>query len=149
MTNVVGRLGKPARDIAKHASHQFMGIHMSEYHEAPVGGAASQDDRTLAMLTHLSCIIFNFVVPLIVWLIHKDKPEKAYLIDQSKEALNFCITTLLVYVALFILTIITLGLASPLSFLFWIATVVFFIIAGLKANNGEAYRYPVALRLVK
>ncbi|MCD9028103.1 DUF4870 domain-containing protein [Luteimonas sp. BDR2-5] len=122
---------------------------MSEYHEPPAGAAVSQDDRTLAMLTHLSGIIFNFLVPLIIWLINKDKPEKAFLIDQSKEALNFCITTILVYVALFIVTIVTFGLASPLSFLFWIATVVFFIIAGLKANNGEHYRYPVALRLIK
>ncbi|WP_101925793.1 MULTISPECIES: DUF4870 domain-containing protein [Luteimonas] len=122
---------------------------MSEYHEVPVGGAANQDDRTLAMLTHLSCIVFNFVGPLIVWLLHKDKPEKTFLVDQAKEALNACITTMLVYVALFVLTVITFGLASPLSFLFWIATVVFFIIAGLKANNGEAYRYPAILRLVK
>ncbi|NYZ62623.1 DUF4870 domain-containing protein [Luteimonas deserti] len=121
---------------------------MNEFNEAPVVGV-SQDDRTLAMLTHLSCILFNFVVPLIVWLVHKDKADKAFLVDQSKEALNFCITTMIVYVGLFILTILTLGLASPLSFLFWIVTIVFFVMAGLKANAGETYRYPFALRLIK
>ena len=30
-----------------------------------------------------------------------------------------------------------------------IAALVFMVIAIIKANNGEAYRYPVALRLVK
>ena len=30
----------------------------------------------------------------------------------------------------------------------WIASVVFMILAGVKANSGEAYRYPVALRLI-
>ena len=30
-----------------------------------------------------------------------------------------------------------------------IANLVLCIIAGIKANNGEAYRYPFALRLIK
>lgn len=121
---------------------------MNDINQAPAGDAGSED-RTIAMLTHLSGILFGFIVPLIIWLINKDKPEKAYLIDQSKEALNFNITLLLVYVALFVLTIVTLGLASPLTLLVWLASIVFFIIAGLKANGGETYRYPIALRLIK
>jgi uncharacterized Tic20 family protein len=31
----------------------------------------------------------------------------------------------------------------------WIACVVFSILAGLAANKGETYRYPVTLRLIK
>ena len=30
--------------------------------------AVSQDDRNLAMLTHLSGILLGFIVPLIIWL---------------------------------------------------------------------------------
>ncbi|WP_202845286.1 DUF4870 domain-containing protein [Luteimonas saliphila] len=113
------------------------------------GGDAGQDDRTVAMLTHLSGIILGFIVPLVVWLINKDKADKGFLIDQSKEALNFNLTLLMVYIALFILTVVTLGLASPLTFLLWLASIVFFILAGLAANKGERYRYPVAIRLIK
>jgi uncharacterized Tic20 family protein len=29
-----------------------------------------------------------------------------------------------------------------------IGNIVFCILAGIKANNGESYRYPVAIRLV-
>ena len=108
--------------------------------------AAPQEDRTLAMITHLSGIVAGFIVPLIIWLINKDKPEKGFLTDQSKEALNFQITLLLAYVACMILSFVLIGMF--LMPIVWIASVVFMILAGVKANSGEAYRYPVALRLI-
>lgn len=93
------------------------------------------------------------MVPLIVWLINKDKAEKAFVNDQAKEALNFNLTLLAIYIALQVLTAITLGLLGlltvPLMFLLWIVSVIFYIIAGIKANNGERYRYPFAFRLIK
>lgn len=113
----------------------------------PPSGAAPQEDRTIALITHLSGIVAGFIVPLIMWLINKDKPEKSWLTDQSKEALNFQITLLLVYVVGMILSVILIGVL--VNFAAWIACVVFSIIAGLAANKGEAYRYPFALRLIK
>lgn len=113
----------------------------------PPSGSASQEDKTIALLTHLSGIFLNFIVPLIIWLIHKDKPEKSWLTDQSKEALNFQITLLIVYVIGSILAVILIG--GLINLIAWIACVVFSIIAGLAANKGEAYRYPFALRLIK
>ena len=96
---------------------------------------APQEDRTLAMITHLSGIVAGFIVPLIIWLINKDKPEKSFLIDQSKEALNFQITLLLAYVACMILSFVLIGaLLMPLV---WIASVVFMILAAVKANSGR------------
>lgn len=112
----------------------------------PSTGEASQDDRTIAMLTHLSGIILGFIVPLIVWLIHKDKSDKGYLVDQSKEALNFQITLLIGYVIGIVLSVILIG--ALLNFLLWIVCIIFSIIAALAANKGEAYRYPFAIRLV-
>jgi uncharacterized Tic20 family protein len=108
--------------------------------------AASQEDRTLAMITHISGILLGFLVPLIIWLVNKDKPEKAFINDQSKEALNFQITLFIAHVAAGILWFILIGML--LTFIIWIASVVLMIMAGLKANNGEAYRYPLALRLI-
>jgi uncharacterized Tic20 family protein len=115
---------------------------------APTGEVASED-RTLALIVHLSGIVAGFVVPLIIWLINKDKPEKAFVIDQSKEALNFNITLAIAYVVLVILSVVTLGLGGLLFPVLWIVALVFFILAGLAANKGEAYRYPFALRLIK
>lgn len=110
-------------------------------------GETNQEDRTLALLTHLSGVITCIIVPLIVWVIHKDKSDKGFLNDQAKEALNFQITMLIGYVIGAVLTIILIG--PLISFAVWVASLVFSILAGIKANAGVAYRYPFALRLIK
>ena len=112
-----------------------------------VDDSASQDDRTMAMLTHLSGILLGFIVPLIIWLVNKDNPSKGFLNDQSKEALNFQITLLFVYIIGIILSIILIG--ALVNMVAWVACLVLSIIAGLKAKEGIAYRYPFAIRLIK
>ena len=113
----------------------------------PPPAGASQEDKTLAMLTHLSGIILGFIVPLVIWLVNKDKSDKDWLNDQAKEALNFQITILIGYIAGTVLTIILIG--PLISLAAWVVSVIFSIIAGLKANEGVAYRYPFAIRLIK
>lgn len=110
-------------------------------------GESSTEQRTLALLVHLSGVVASVLVPLIVWLIHKDKTDRNFLNDQCKEALNFQITILIAYVICWVLAIIVVGtLLLPLV---WLVNLVFCIVAGVKANEGVAYRYPFALRLVK
>ena len=109
--------------------------------------SANQEDRTLALITHLSGIILGFIVPLVLWLVNKDKPEKGFLTDQSKEALNFQITVAIAWVIAIVLSFVGIGfLLYPVI---WIGNLIFCILAGLKANEGVAYRYPFALRLIK
>jgi len=111
------------------------------------GGVATQEDRTLALLTHLSGIILSFIVPLVLWLINKDKPGKEFLNDQAKEALNFQITVVIAWVIAIVLSAIAIGfLLYPVI---WIGNLILCILAGVKANEGVAYRYPFALRLIK
>lgn len=113
--------------------------------EAPVQ-TQSTDDKNLAMLTHLSGLILNIIVPLVVWLMHKDRPEKAYLVSEAKEALNFQITILIGYVICWVLTVILIGIF--LTWVLLIANLVFCIVAALKVSATGSYRYPFALRLV-
>ena len=49
---------------------------------------ASKDDRNIAALTHAGGILFGFIPALIVYLLKKDSGS-AWLVQQSKEALNF------------------------------------------------------------
>jgi uncharacterized protein len=112
-------------------------------------GGAPQEDRTMALIAHLLGIVTWFIGPLIIWLINKDNSTKPFVIDQSKEALNFQITITIAFIASFILTIVTLGLLFFVPTLVGIANLVFCILAGIKANNGETYRYPFTLRLIK
>ncbi|MFL6592503.1 MAG: DUF4870 domain-containing protein [Luteimonas sp.] len=92
-----------------------------------------------------------FIGPLVIWLMKKD--TMPFVGDQAKEALNFNITVAIIFFALFVLTLVTLGIGAlltvPLMILVGIAWLVFTIIAAMKANNGERYRYPLTLRLVK
>ena len=113
----------------------------------PVSGDAQAEDRNIAMLTHISGIILGFIVPLIIWLVNKDKADKGWLVAQAKEALNFQILVAIVYVVSSFLMVVLIGfLLFPLA---WVVNLVFCIIAGLAASKGENYRYPLTLRLIK
>ena len=117
---------------------------MNQPFDAPT--AVSSDDRTMAMLAHLLGILTAFIGPLVIWLINKDKPEKAFVNDQAKEALNFQITVTIAYIVASALSVILIGLL--LIPVIMIANLVLCILAGLKASQGVAYRYPFALRLI-
>ncbi len=113
---------------------------------APAGDAP-QDQRTLALLAHLLGIVTGFIGALVIWLISKDDANKSFVTDQAKEALNFQITILIAFVVAWILMFVLIGLL--LFPLIAIANLVLCILAAVKANGGEAYRYPFTLRLIK
>ena len=115
-------------------------------------GTPSAEERQWGLFGHLSSLaglftggIGNIVGPLIIWLIKKD--TMPFAADQAKEALNFQITVFIAIVISWILAFVLIGLL--LMPLVGIANLVLCIIAGIKANNGESYRYPFALRLIK
>ena len=111
-----------------------------------------RDERLWAMICHLAAFAglllpyVGFVVgPLIVWAIKKD--EFPFVNDQGKEAINFQIS-MLIYGAVAI-SLIFLGVGLLLVPAWVVTEVVLVIVAALAANNGEEYRYPLTLRLVK
>lgn len=125
-------------------------------------GVPSAEERQWAMFAHLSALLGGLVTgwvggwgwflgPLIIWLVKKD--TMPFVNDQAKEALNFNITIAIIFVILTILSVATLGfglvVALPLMFIIGIAALVLIIMAAVKANEGKAYRYPFALRLIK
>jgi uncharacterized protein len=131
--------------------------------QSPATSAPSDEEKKWALFAHLSILVGglvtfgwaasfgSFIGPLIIWLIQKDKMP--FVADQAKEALNFGITLTLACFVLLMLTIFSLGIGAlitiPAFMVIGIAALVLVIIAALKANEGVAYRYPAALRLVK
>jgi len=114
----------------------------------PVGtekAVLSKDATNIAMLCHLLGIFTGFVGPLIIWLVKKD--DDSFIDEQGKEALNFQITVLLVMIVSGLLCLGCIGFV--LLPLVWITNLVFCVIASIKASNGQAYRYPLAIRFVK
>jgi uncharacterized Tic20 family protein len=123
----------------------------------PAPAPTVSDERTWAMLGHLSALsafitgIGCVLGPLIVWLIKRDTLPFAG--EQAKEALNFNISVIIAAAALWLFTILTLGIGLlitvPACLGLFVAWLVLTIIAAVKANAGEHYRYPFTLRLVK
>lgn len=114
--------------------------------QMPSSPASSRDDRNIATLTHLSGFLFSILVPLIVWLVHKDRADKAYLVREAKTALNFQLTVLIGYVVCWVLTFIVIGVV--LGWLLWLANLIICIIAAVKVSADGSYRYPFTLSLV-
>ncbi len=101
----------------------------------------------MALLAHLLGIFTWFIGALIIWLLKKD--QSRFVDHHGKEALNFQITLGIAYIAVGVLTCLTLGVGSLLSPIVWFVNVIFCILACVAANNGQWYRYPVSLRLIK
>ncbi|MDR3458394.1 MAG: DUF4870 domain-containing protein [Verrucomicrobiae bacterium] len=94
----------------------------------------------------------NIIGPLLVWQIKKNEFPSVEI--HGKAALNFQITVtiaaLVGMVFAVVLSFFCIGyLLFPLVILIALAGAVFAIIAGIKANNGEDYKYPWSLELVK
>ena len=113
--------------------------------------------RTWNMLCHLSALAGLFVPfgsvlgPLLVWQIKKN--EFPSVEEHGKAALNFQLTVFIALVVgvvvAVILSFVCIGfLLIPVVIAIGLAGLVFAIIAGLKANNGEPYRYPWSLKLI-
>lgn len=109
--------------------------------------ASTSDEKTMGMVAHLLLIFTWWLGPLILFLVKKE--QAGFAKDQAREALNFGITLTLVYIAAWVLTLVTFGVLFFLPFLVLVAGLVFGILGCIAANKGESYRYPVSLRLVK
>ena len=112
---------------------------------------SEKDARTWAMLCHIGAfagyiIPFGHIVaPLVIWLIKKD--ESPFVDDQGKESLNFQISISLYAIIAALLTLVVIGAVLLIALV--IFDVIMVIIASVRANSGERYRYPLCLRLIK
>lgn len=114
---------------------------------APTATAAPltpEQDIQWGSFAHLGGVI-GVLPSLIIWLVFKDRGS--FTNTEAKEALNFQITLIFAYIISSILVIVFIG--AILIWAVWIVGVVFSIIAFLRAKDGNHYRYPFAVRLIK
>ena len=118
---------------------------------------STRDARRWAMFCHLGALVgllgngVGFlIVPLVVWLIKKD--EIPLVDDQGREALNFNISVMIAMiicvVAAFVLAFTGIFLIVGILAAGGVAvySLVMTIIAGISAQKGELYRYPLTWR---
>lgn len=108
-------------------------------------------DKQLIVLTHLaqlSTLIIGFgslIVPLVLWVINKDKVCK---MDQhGKQIINFQLS-LLVYCLICIPLILFFGLGVVGFIALGISAIVYPILNAIRVNNGEAPKYPLSLNFI-
>jgi uncharacterized Tic20 family protein len=121
----------------------------------PPGGPAGpplppDQERLWAMLSHLlsfvaAYLFLGFVAPLIILLVFG--PRSAFVRANAVESLNFNLTWLLYGVIGVVLAFLLIGFL--ILIVLGIAYLVLVIIASVKANNGELYRYPATIRFVR
>jgi uncharacterized Tic20 family protein len=110
-------------------------------------GFANNDERTWALVAHFGGILIGFIAPLITLLAKGN--ESPAVRAHSVEALNFQITWGIATIVASVLAACTFGVLFFLPIITWIVVIVFSIIGGLKANEGELYHYPMTWRVVK
>ncbi len=118
----------------------------------------TKEERTFGAIIHISSIVGaalfgfgNLLFPLILWFVKRD--ESAFIDEVGKEVVNFQLSLVIYYLVGLVVGILTLGIGLILLIPLWLAlsvlTLVFAIIGAVKAMNGEVYRYPLNLRLIK
>ena len=110
-------------------------------------------EKTWSILIHLGGAIISFVTyatlaflpALIGYLVLKDRGP--FIRENTKNALNFQLTLLIGVVVGWITSFILIGFLILLAV--WVVNIVFSIIAAVRANRGEVYRYPMTIVFIK
>jgi len=112
--------------------------------DEPMG---EDEERKWAMFAHIGTFssmfvpLGNIIAPIVIWQLKKN--ESPFVVEQAKESLNFQITLMIYAVISFLLVFIVIGFF--LIFALVIFGLIIVIVAGVKANEGEHYRYPMTL----
>jgi uncharacterized Tic20 family protein len=114
-----------------------------------IGGFSATDEKTWLLITHFGAAVgavvgaglLGWVAPLIAMLV--EGPKSPTVRAHAVESLNFQLTWSVIAL---VGGVITCGVGFALV---WIVPLIFAIIGGIKATNGEFYQYPVSVRLIK
>lgn len=123
----------------------------------------SSDERNWAMAAHLcglswllggsglifvpfgGLVLFTILGPLIIWRTRGQ--TMPFVAEQAKEALNFQITIFLLALICAALIVVLVGIL--LLWVLGVVNLILVIIAAIRVSDGQPYRYPFCLRLVK
>ena len=111
----------------------------------------SVDTNVWGMFIHLSQFcgyvipLAGLIVPIILWQVKKTESD---IIDRhGRIVANWIITAFILGIIFGLLSLIVIGI--PLLVALGVVAVVFPIVGGLKANNGEVWRYPGSIGFFK
>ncbi|MCG5473101.1 DUF4870 domain-containing protein [Micromonospora sp. LAH09] len=117
------------------------------------GGFASSEDKTWALVAHfggaagaiVSGGVLGWIAPLVAMLARGNQSPTVR--AHAVAALNFQLIWSIVGLVGWVLSCILIGFLGVFAAIALGA--IFGIIAGIKANEGQLYRYPLSARLIK
>jgi uncharacterized protein len=107
-------------------------------------GDQEKQTRQWAMFIHFSILagwvipLAGLIVPIILWQMKKD--ELPGIVPHAHIVMNWMVTSLVYAAICFVLLIIVIGAFGFM--VLGIATIIFAIVGGLKANDGITWEYP-------
>ncbi len=122
----------------------------------PPPPSATPDDRSReanqwAMFVHFS-ILAGFIVPfaglvlpIVLWQLKKD--EFPSVDAHGKVVVNWLISAIIYMLVCLVLVLIIIGWFGLVAIS--VATLVFAIVGGIKANEGVVWEYPLSIRFLK
>ena len=120
--------------------------------ETPIPETPDRDTRMWAMFCHLAGLALligipaaNILGPLIIWQMKKE--QHPFIDAHGKESMNFQISMFIYGLVAGLLILVCVGVVLLPAVI--VADIIFVIIAGIKANDGQAYRYPLTIRFIK
>jgi uncharacterized Tic20 family protein len=123
--------------------------------QPPAAPLSESDDKLWASLAHFGGLLW--ILPsLLIYLILKDRGPRVRV--ESKEALNWQITFLIIWIVWWIIAaIISIPLllagvgflVGLIGFIIWAGNAVLSILGGVKVQQGGSYRYPFTFRFIK
>ena len=103
-------------------------------------------EHDFLMLMHLSQFagiilpLLGFVAPILLWQTNKNNPE----VDRhGKNIVNFMISMAVYSIIAGILCFVAIGI--PILVVLGILTMLFIILAAVKASQGEYWKYPLSI----
>jgi len=115
----------------------------------PTLPAHSREDQLWAMLAHVSFFFLPLIGPLLVLILRGS--QSPFVDAHAREALNLHVTLTIEGILAVVAFFMTLGIGIlvivPLAAIIGLVYALFTIMATLKANEGQRYRYPAILRL--
>jgi len=141
-------------EIPERKEEQVQDVQTPAAEAAPSTTDVPHEERLWAMGCHLAALaglmpVFPLLglllAPLILWLLKRE--GNPYLDSQGKEAVNFQISILIYLCVCIPLVLILIGIVLASALL--VFDFVMIIVAAIKVNSGEDFRYPLCIRFIK
>lgn len=136
-------------DVEFHAAKaKLLNSNPQPPHKVNSGMVHGLEERTWCTLMHVSQLLvysaIGIIVPIAMWILGKDKSDMVR--RHGNRMMNWIISGFIYGCVAALLWFVVIGI--PISFGLFIMSIAFPIIAAVKANNGETWSYPLAIRFL-